>query len=220
MLLNTYYKFNGYTFEDIFLDIDKYNVDVIPKILIYLGAIKFIITHFDIDISTTTRNFCNIEFNEIRWDNLDKIDIDVFDKTRGIIKTISHLILVVIKWMYNLLVCNHITITNRIIKYTKIDLCTTGFINSKFNHKHNITIWKTTLLIMKPFLGIINGFGKECQSVINNLFPPKIALFTNHFFTKGIRDIYLNLNSLEIDFDYSKEATIHDIVKASLINKC
>ena len=70
--------------------------------------------------------------------------------------------------------------------------------------------WKLEILKTKPKFGIINGFGIECQSTIDQLFPRKVAMFINAFFTEGLKYIYLNIEKFEIEAPYvQREKFIH-----------
>ena len=68
-----------------------------------------------------------------------------------------------------------------------------------------------TLLKTKPLFGIVYGFGPECQTIINQLFPHKIATFINVFLTKGLKHAYLNMDSFEtLSSSKIKEKLIRD----------
>ena len=226
--LNSNIELEEYKCKDIFMDMDDNDK---PKILIYLGVIRFIMTYLNVDIHIGTLEYYQIpkKVNELGWDDLDDLDVYVQNHNFYFMKKIVRLMRLVTMWIYGLLVhkndqniCRCKAIINNIICCPEIDLCRKipfeyHYIFEK--NKKEIKEWKKELLITKPYLGIINGFGIECQSVIDKLLPPKIAPFVNHFFTKGIRDTYLNLNSLGIKFNYDSEKETYDVIRAFIINE-
>lgn len=71
--------------------------------------------------------------------------------------------------------------------------------------------WKFEVLKTKPHFGIINGFGSECQTIIEHIFPHKIAMFMNALFTNGLGYIYSHIDQFEIEDSF--------VMKEKLIRK-
>lgn len=224
-----------FTYKKIFMACDNNLRDgKITKLLIYLGVIKFIITHFNIKINYEIKNNI-IEKNTLEDKNCsDFLNKDFMIYANGenfyIIKYVSRAFLKFMKWICKFLASNYTNYescflekTLKIIDITGIDLCR-GLISDtiikpsqkckgiKKEIKKSPQIfssdkkmWKSELLTKMPCFGIINKFGVECQSVITELFPHKVAMFLNAFLTKGLKHVYLNIDQFGILSSYEQE---------------
>ena len=234
-------------FKKIFVASDNLHIKSevsIKKMLIYLGIVKFIITHFNVKIVYSLKGeivqkteLDNKYFGFIYRD----LTLDVNPNNFTVIEKLTNAFIKMMNWIGNFLMSNYtnydekfIKETVDIIKETNVDLYpkyAPDNEDEKINKKqksHNKRIknrlnsndgkksWKREFLKRKPKFGIIEGYGTECQSTIEQLFPTKIAMFINTFFTKGIIYVYEHMNQYRILTPYEfEEKLIHESLFSS-----
>ena len=219
------------------------------KLLSYLGAIRFMITHFNVKVEYSMKygfkNIFNFDNENISY-LIDKKFFVSQNICNGydLLHIITNEILKIMEWVRIFLIENEENYSNSFLQNTiniakslNINMYTSMFsyeesedisdqefeddsgeiIKSNVNFEKLKTgdSWKFELLKNKPYFGIIDGFGVECQSTIDQIFPHKIATFINTFFTKGLKYLYFNIDQFEIEPHHvRKEKLIYKMLRS------